>query len=156
MLEHRFEDLAKGDASGHAGAGGATATQQPDIEQQPPGRRDPHAGDHDDLQHPEPHPDSERLQPRRGRRAPIAGISEADAEHALNHFCAHVGESLSGHHTAHSARLKEDCTALLSHEAAVALEEHAFEEGGRGLRLRWCVEIAGVCSAHEVIDSGEL
>jgi hypothetical protein len=97
-----------------------------------------------------------KLPPLKGRRLPRMGLSEAEIMHALQGFCDHVAEQVPGGGHGHSEKLALDCRDLLSNEVVETLEEHIFSEGSRRLRLALCVEATGLCSSHNVIDSGEL
>jgi hypothetical protein len=142
MLEHRLEDLQRHPSPPHTEPAINTATARTADMSAEPGDDSEGAG---------------ALPPRRGRRAPVSGISEPVATAAIDAFCAHVGESMADAEHAHSARLRADCDALMTRRAAHALEQRVFQEGPHSqLRLLWCVELAGVCSTHEVINSGEL
>jgi hypothetical protein len=82
-------------------------------------------------------------------------LSEAEIMRALEGFCAHVEESAGGGH-GHAEKLAADCREILSDEVIDVLEVHIFSEGSARLRLALCVEATGLCSSHNVIDSGEL
>lgn len=127
ILEHRIEDLQ------HAKHGSAASTGTNSFT-----------------------PPDTPLPSQRIRSLPHRGLSEPEIVYALTTFCTHVRDAMKGHKHAHSERLQHDCQELLPQESLEALEEHIFSEGSAGLRMLWCVSIAGVCETHTLIDGGEL
>ena len=99
---------------------------------------------------------ADQLPSRKGRRMPVSGLSETQILDALGSFCDHVASEMQQHPHVDGEKLQSDCSVLMTRESAHALEEHIFAKGSQSLLMLWCVQLAQLCSEHQIIDSGEL
>lgn len=90
---------------------------------------------------------------RTARQIATSGLSEIEIMRILGTFCSSVDKLHAGPRNMH---LQEACKELLTPSAINSIEDSVFQYGTKTVMSQMCIEIAGVCEHHTMIDRGEL
>lgn len=90
---------------------------------------------------------------RTARQFATSGLSEIEIMRTLGTFCPSVEKLHSGPRNVH---LQQACEELLTPSAMNSIEDSVFQYGTKTVMSQMCIEIAGVCEHHTMIDRGEL
>lgn len=90
---------------------------------------------------------------RTARQFAISGLSEMEIMQTLGTFCASVYELHPGPSGTH---LQEACNELLTPSAMNSIEDSIFQYGTKTVMSQMCIEVAGACEHHNLVDRGEL
>ena len=90
---------------------------------------------------------------RTGRQFATSGLSEVEIMQILGSFCSSVEQDHAGPRGKH---LQQACTEILTPAAVNSIEDSVFQYGTKTVMSQMCIEVAGVCEHHTLIDRGEL